>query len=108
MESLWVQIIIGLLTLTGNIVAVLVILARKLPGAAQSNGGRQDALNIGLQRQADKGLSTTKTLEERFDTQVNLCGERWLDQARLEGSIEERLKNIEGYMKGISDKLDKK
>ncbi len=94
MQEWMVQIIISLGGVITTLASVILILNKKL---GNSNG---DEYKDSVQSQISLGTDGTKTLSERFDAQVGICGERWIDAAKAEG-------RVEAYMMEIRDRLMK-
>jgi hypothetical protein len=97
-ENIIAQIIVGLFTVIAAVLSVVLVLAKKLNNVPQSNG--QKRIDNGIQRQMDAGDDTTSSLSTRFDSQVNICNQRWLKSAESDG-------RIDAYMVEIRDRLTK-
>lgn len=93
-ENIVIQLIVGFVTIIGSILAVTLILARKL-GNSNSGGGQTNQ-----QKGIDDRLANgTKTLASRFEEQVTSCNKLWMGHAKFEGTMEQ-------YMVEIRDRLD--
>ncbi len=95
-EDIVIQLIISFSAIVVQIVAVIIILARRLSTVTQSNG--QVKIDDSFQKQINGGVDGTKTLSSRFDDQVNICNQRWLEAAKFDG-------RIDAYMIEIRDRL---
>ena len=105
MENIILQLIVGGVTIIGSILAVTLVLAKKLKAsnvpaqpAPPSNGHK--AFQENIQHQVDQGEKNLLVIEGRFNSQVITCNERWLEQAKAFG-------RVEAYMVEIRDRLTK-
>ncbi len=91
----WVQVIIILAGCISAQAGGFAYIAKQI--GKNGNGRKGEG---GLQHQVDMGTEGTKTLAERFDTQVATCRKDWMDIAKFEGKVEQ-------YMVEIRDRLTK-
>lgn len=96
-QAVIIQLIISGSGIIGSIIAVILILAKKLGnGSPQSNG--QKRIDDGFQKQVDSGVDDTRVLCARYDSHIAICDLRWLAQAKDDG-------RIDAYMVEIRDRL---
>jgi hypothetical protein len=108
MQDIIIQLIISGSGVIFSIVGVLLVLAKKLGNGNGVRTNHQKVIDNGLQKQVNAGADGTKTLSIRFDDQVEICNQRWLDDAKVKGKIEVYMVEIRDRLTQLESRRSKK